>query len=50
MPKLDAKDIRRVQKIVGSILFYARAVKMRVLMALSFIATEQTRATKKAMA
>jgi hypothetical protein len=34
-PLLDAKGIKRVQKIVGSILYYARAVDMTVLMALS---------------
>jgi hypothetical protein len=46
-PKLDAKGIRHVQKIVGRILFYARAVDMMVLMALSSIVTEQTKATEK---
>ena len=44
-PRLDAKNVKRVQKIVGSILFYARAVDMTVLMALSLIAVEQTTAT-----
>jgi hypothetical protein len=48
-PKLDAKGIKRVQKIVGSILYYARAVDMTVLMALSSIAVEQTKATEKTM-
>ncbi len=49
-PKLDAKGIKRVQKIVGSILYYARAVDMTVLMALSSIAVKQTKATEKTMA
>ncbi len=49
-PKLDAKGIKRVQKIVGSILYYARAVDMTVSMALSSIAVEQTKATVKTMA
>jgi hypothetical protein len=49
-PKLDAKGIKRVQKIMGSILYYARAVDMTVLMALSSIAVEQTKATEKTMA
>ncbi len=49
-PKLDAKGIKRVQKIVGSILYYARAVDMTVLMALSSIAVEQTKATEKSLA
>jgi hypothetical protein len=46
-PKLVAKGMKPVQKIVGSILFYARAVNMTVLMALSSIAVEQTKATGK---
>jgi hypothetical protein len=49
-PKLDAKGIRQVQKIVGTILFYARAVNMMVLMALSSIMTEQTKAMEKTIA
>jgi hypothetical protein len=48
-PKLDAKGIKCVQKIVGSILYYARAVDMTVLMALSSIAVEQTKVTEKTM-
>jgi hypothetical protein len=48
-PLLDDKGIKRVQKIVGSILYYARAVDMTVLMALSAIAVEQTTATTKTM-
>jgi hypothetical protein len=40
---LDDKDIKRVQKIVGSILYYARAVDMT---ALSTIASEQTKGTE----
>ncbi len=47
MPKLDAKGIKHVQNILGSILSYARAVDMTVLMTLSSIATEQTKATEK---
>jgi hypothetical protein len=46
-PKLDAKCIKCVQKIVGSILYYARVVDMTVLMALSSIAVEQTKVTEK---
>ena len=41
-PILNDAGIKRVQKIVGSILYYARAVDMTVLMALSSIAMEQT--------
>ncbi len=49
-PKLDENGIKCVQKIVGSILYYARAVDMTVLIALSSIAVEQTKATEKTMA
>jgi hypothetical protein len=45
-PKLDTAGITKFQKIVGSILYYARAVNMTVLMALSTIAAEQTIATE----
>jgi hypothetical protein len=41
--KLTDNEIKQVQKIVGSILYYARAVDMMVLMALSTIASEQTK-------
>jgi hypothetical protein len=44
-PKLNDAGIKWVQKFVGSILYYARAVNMTVLMALSSIAMEQTKAT-----
>jgi hypothetical protein len=47
LPKLDSKGIKRVQQIVGSILYYAQAVDMMVLKALSFIAVEQMNATDK---
>ncbi len=48
-PKLDAKGIKWVQQIVGSILYYARGIDMTVLMALSSIAVEQTKATERTM-
>jgi hypothetical protein len=48
-PKLDEKGIKRVQKILGRILYYAGAVNMIVLMALSTIAVNQTKATKRKM-
>jgi hypothetical protein len=48
-PLLNKKGIKRVQQIVGSILYYARAVDMTVLMALSTIAIEQMSATEKTM-
>jgi hypothetical protein len=47
--RLDTKGVKKVQQIFGSILYYARAVDMTILMALSAIAVEQTMATKKTM-
>jgi hypothetical protein len=44
--KLTNSKIKQVQKIVGSILYYAWAVDMMVLMVLSTIASEQTKRTK----
>jgi hypothetical protein len=49
LPKLDKAGIKKVQKIVGSILHYARAVNMTVLVALSTIATNQTIATERTL-
>ena len=49
-PKLDARGVKRIQKIVGSILYYTRAADMTVLMALSSIAMEQTKATERTVA
>jgi hypothetical protein len=46
---LNAKGIKHVQQIVGSILYYARAVGMTVLMALILIVVKQTKATEKIM-
>jgi hypothetical protein len=47
--KLNKKEIKQVQKIVRSILYYARAVDMTVLMALSTIASEQTKGTERTL-
>jgi hypothetical protein len=44
--KLTDKEIKQVPKMVGSTLYYARAVDMTVLMASSSIASEQTKGTK----
>ncbi len=38
-----------MQKIVGSILYYARAVDMAVLMTLSLIASEQMKGTERTL-
>jgi hypothetical protein len=48
-PRLTAIGMKHVQQIVGSILYFARAVNMTVLMALSLIAVKQTKATEKTM-
>ena len=43
---LEEKEIKVIQRVVGSILWYAIAVDMTVLMALSTIASQQSKATK----
>jgi hypothetical protein len=43
------KGIKCVQKIVERILYYVQAVDMMVLMALTLIVVEQTKATKQTM-
>ncbi len=45
-PFLDDKGKKRVQKIIGSILYYACAVDMTVLMMLSTLAISQARPTE----
>ncbi len=49
-PKLSDDKIKEIQRVVGSILYYAQAVNITVLMALSSIASEQTRGTTNTMA
>ena len=44
---LDAKDIIWIQKVVGSFLYYARAVDATILMALNVIANEQKAPTQR---
>jgi len=48
-PKLDEKGIKLIQQIIGIIIYYARAVDMTVLAALSTIAIGQTKAKKRTM-
>jgi hypothetical protein len=48
-PQLDEAGICCVQRIIGSILYYARAVDMTVLMTLSTIASKQMKATEKTL-
>jgi hypothetical protein len=49
-PPLTAQQCLTIQKVTGSILYYARAVDPTVLMPLNDIATEQTKATEKTQA
>jgi hypothetical protein len=44
---LTAQQCLTIQKVTGSVLYYARAVDPTVLMPLNDIATEQTKATEK---
>ena len=44
--KLSPQAIKHLQQIVGTFLFYSRAVDPTMLMALSIIATEQTQGTQ----
>jgi hypothetical protein len=49
-PPLTAKQCLTIQKVTGSVLYYARAVDPTVLMPLNDIATDQTKATEKTQA
>jgi hypothetical protein len=49
-PPLTAQQCLTIQKVAGSILYYARAVDPTVLMPPNDIATEQTKATAKTQA
>jgi hypothetical protein len=49
-PPLSAKQCLTIEKVTGSVLYYARAVDPTVLMPLNDIATEQTKATEKTQA
>jgi hypothetical protein len=46
-PPLAAKQCLNIQKVTGSVFYYARAVYPTVIMPLNDIATEQTKATEK---
>jgi uncharacterized coiled-coil protein SlyX len=49
-PPLTPKQCLTIQKVTGSMLYYARAVDPTVLMSLNDIATEQTKTTEKTQA
>jgi hypothetical protein len=44
-PNLSPDKIKDIQRVVGSVLYYAHAMDITVLMALSSIAIEQTKET-----
>jgi hypothetical protein len=48
-PRLDKAKIRRVHQIIGSILYYVRAVNMTILIALNTITSKQTKASEKTL-
>ncbi len=49
-PNFPPKEIKEIQRVIGSILHYARAVNITVLMALHSIAIEQSKGTTNMMA
>jgi hypothetical protein len=49
-PPLTAKQCLTIQKVTGSVLYYARAVDSTFLMQINDIATEQTKSTEKTQA
>jgi hypothetical protein len=48
-PPLDAADTKRVQEILGTLLFYAHAVDNTMLTAIGAIATQQSQGTQETM-
>jgi hypothetical protein len=46
---LSPNEIKETQRVIGSILYYARAVNITVLMALSSITIKQTKGTTSTM-
>jgi hypothetical protein len=49
-PPITAKQCLNIQKVTGSVLYYARAVDPTFLMPINDIATEKTKATEKTQA
>ena len=45
-PPLDAKGITRLQEVIGTLLYYARAVDSTMLVALGTLASVQTKGTE----
>jgi hypothetical protein len=44
-PALDLANIKRVQEVLGMLLYYARAIDYTMLVAIGSIATQQSNAT-----
>jgi hypothetical protein len=44
LPKLSLEEIKEIQRVIGSILYYAHAIDITVLMALNSIAIEAQQA------
>ena len=49
LARVSDKEIKYVQRVIGSLFYYARAVDSTLLMALSSIAAQQTQATSATM-
>jgi hypothetical protein len=49
MPALDTSDTKRIQEVLGTLLYYARAVNSTMLVAIGELATQQTSGTKQTM-
>lgn len=49
-PQLDALDEKRLQEIIGSLLFYARAVDCTMLTAVNHVSSEQAHPTERVKA
>ncbi len=47
--KLSPAEIKEIQRVIGSILYYAQAIDITVLMALSSIAIKQSKGTTNTM-
>jgi hypothetical protein len=48
-PALDVSDTKRIQEVLGTLLYYARAVDSTMLVAIGDLATQQTSGTKTTM-
>ena len=49
LPLLDKEEKKFIQRVIGSFLYYARAIDMTILTALNAIASDQAKPTKRTM-